>query len=88
MIDPGQSISLQYHNDRSENWTIVKGMALVTKGDMKLPLSAGSSVFIPVGVVHRLRNVGSEHLQVIEVQTGKHLSEDDIVRLQDEYGRS
>lgn len=86
-VKPGAAISLQYHNKRAEHWVVVGGRALVHRGGEDVELAANQSTYIPVGAEHRLENPGSEPLIVIEVQTGDYLGEDDIVRLEDRYGR-
>ena len=86
-VNPGAGISLQYHNRRAEHWVVVAGSARVTRDSEVLQLSANQSTFIATGVQHRLENPGSEPLHVIEVQSGDYLGEDDIVRLEDRYGR-
>jgi mannose-1-phosphate guanylyltransferase/mannose-6-phosphate isomerase len=86
-VDPGASLSLQKHHHRAEHWVVVAGQAKVTRGDEVLELLANQSTYIPVGVVHRLENPGTEPLSIIEVQSGDYLGEDDIVRLNDTYGR-
>jgi mannose-1-phosphate guanylyltransferase/mannose-6-phosphate isomerase len=88
VVDPGASLSLQRHAYRSEHWIVVVGQALAVVGDQTLRLQANGSVFIPLGVAHRLTNTGSGLLQVVEVQTGAYLAEDDILRLEDAYGRA
>ncbi len=85
---PKSKISVQYHNHRSEHWVIVKGLAKVTIGEITKILKENESTFIPIGEVHCLENESEKLLEIIEIQTGNHLSEDDIVRLQDIYGRS
>ena len=86
-VKPGASLSLQKHAHRAEHWIVVKGTAEVTCGDQKLTLVENQSTYIPSGQMHRLRNPGSIELEIIEVQSGAYLGEDDIVRLQDSYGR-
>ncbi|NYT46309.1 mannose-1-phosphate guanylyltransferase/mannose-6-phosphate isomerase [Alcaligenaceae bacterium] len=86
-VKPGASLSLQKHQQRAEHWVVVKGIAQVTRGDETFSMKANESTYIPIGEVHRLANPGEEMLEMIEVQTGEHLSEDDIVRLDDSYGR-
>jgi mannose-6-phosphate isomerase-like protein (cupin superfamily) len=87
-INPKKRISLQYHKHRSETWTVVQGVAEVTKGDEIITLHPSESVFIPANTNHRLSNpLNFEHLKVIEVQTGSYLGEDDIIRLEDDYSR-
>ncbi|MDA0229667.1 MAG: mannose-1-phosphate guanylyltransferase/mannose-6-phosphate isomerase [Proteobacteria bacterium] len=87
-VNPGASISLQYHNRRAEHWVVVAGQARVTRDLETLELAANQSTYVAVGVHHRLENPGSEPLHVVEVQSGDYLGEDDIVRLEDHYGRS
>ncbi|MEH6525379.1 MAG: mannose-1-phosphate guanylyltransferase/mannose-6-phosphate isomerase [Sneathiella sp.] len=87
VVYPGEKLSLQYHHHRSEHWVVVAGTAEVTVGDETSQLSANESVYIPVGAVHRLYNPGSVPVRLIEVQVGNYLGEDDIVRLEDVYGR-
>ena len=87
MVKPGARLSLQFHRHRSEHWIVVCGTAEITKGEEKFMLSENESTYIPVGVKHSLRNPGTTPLDLIEVQSGGYLGEDDIVRLDDEYGR-
>jgi len=87
-VKPGAKLSLQKHFHRSEHWVVVKGTAKVTKGEETLTISENESVYLPVGIVHALENPGKIMLEIIEVQTGSYLGEDDIVRLEDKYGRS
>lgn len=75
------------HHHRSEHWVVVSGTALVTKNDQTVMLSENESIYIPVGAIHALENPGKLPLEIIEVQTGSYLGEDDIVRLEDRYGR-
>ena len=84
---PGASLSLQKHVHRSEHWIVVYGTATVTLGDTISVLEKNVSIFVPAGSVHRLANSGETPLEVIEVQVGTYLGEDDIVRLDDQYGR-
>jgi mannose-1-phosphate guanylyltransferase / mannose-6-phosphate isomerase len=86
-VRPGEALSLQYHNHRAEHWVVVKGQAVVTCSDRRFLLSENESTYIPKGAVHRLENHGNELLELIEVQFGTDLNEDDIVRLDDAYGR-
>ena len=86
-IKPDGKLSLQKHHHRSEHWVVVKGIASVTKGDEKFILSEDESTFIPIGVPHRLENKEKTTLQIIEVRTGNFLGEEDIVRIDDAYGR-
>jgi len=87
-VKPGASLSLQKHHHRAEHWIVVKGMAEVTCGDKVTLLGENQSTYIPLGEVHRLANPGSIPLEIIEVQSGSYLGEDDIVRFEDAYGRS
>ena len=87
-VKPGASLSLQKHRHRAEHWIVVKGTAEVTCGDKTFPLAENQSTYIPLGEVHRLANKGTEPLEIIEVQSGSYLGEDDIVRLDDAYGRA
>ena len=86
-VKPGASLSLQKHQHRAEHWIVVKGTAEVTCGDQVLVLNENQSTYIPLGEVHRLANPGKVPLEIIEVQSGSYLGEDDIVRLEDHYGR-
>lgn len=88
VVKPGGRLSLQKHGQRAENWIVATGTAIVTVDDKISRLSTGGSVFIPLGAVHRLENPGPEPLELIEVQIGGYLGEDDIVRLEDIYGRA
>jgi mannose-1-phosphate guanylyltransferase/mannose-6-phosphate isomerase len=87
VVNPGGKLSLQYHNKRAEHWIVLRGTAKVTRGKETTTLTADQSTYIPLGTPHRLENPGSEPLHLIEVQTGSYLGEDDIVRLEDSYGR-
>ena len=87
-VMPGQKLSLQKHHQRAEHWVVVRGLARVTVGTQERDLSPGAHVDIAVGEVHRLSNPGAETVEIIEVQFGSYLGEDDIVRLQDDYGRA
>ncbi len=86
-VKPGAKLSLQMHHHRAEHWVVVKGTAMVTRDDETILLRENESVYIPLGVVHRLENPGKTMLEVIEVQSGGYLGEDDIVRFDDTYGR-
>lgn len=86
-VNVGGRLSLQLHHHRSEHWVVVNGTARVTRGDEVFLMSENQSTYIPTGVSHRLENVGKIPLEIIEVQSGAYLGEDDIVRLDDEYGR-
>lgn len=86
-VNPGEKLSVQMHHHRAEHWIVVSGTAKVTNGDKELILTENQSTYIPVGVVHALENPGKILLEMIEVQSGSYLGEDDIVRLSDQYGR-
>ena len=86
-VKPGASLSLQKHHHRAEHWIVVKGTAEVTCGQKTFLMSENQSTYIPIGEVHRLHNPGKMELEMIEVQSGGYLGEDDIVRLEDTYGR-
>ena len=88
MVKPGASLSLQMHHHRAEHWIVVTGTAEITNGDKVLLLSENQSTYIPLGQTHRLRNPGKVGLEIIEVQSGSYLGEDDIVRFEDTYGRN
>jgi len=87
-VKPGASLSLQKHSKRAEHWVVVKGIAEVVCNDKKITLKENESTYIPLGHRHRLSNPGKEFLEIIEVQSGDYLGEDDIERLDDQYGRS
>ncbi|MES2950619.1 MAG: mannose-1-phosphate guanylyltransferase/mannose-6-phosphate isomerase [Pseudomonadota bacterium] len=87
VVKPGSSLSLQMHHHRAEHWIVVSGTAEVTNGDKVILLTENQSTYIPLGQVHRLANPGKIPLEIIEVQSGSYLGEDDIVRLEDSYGR-
>jgi mannose-1-phosphate guanylyltransferase/mannose-6-phosphate isomerase len=86
-VKPGAKLSLQLHNHRAEHWVVVAGTARVTRGDEVFDLKENQSTYIPVGVKHRVENPGDGPLEIIEVQSGSYLGEDDIVRFDDVYGR-
>jgi mannose-1-phosphate guanylyltransferase/mannose-6-phosphate isomerase len=86
-VRPGEQLSLQKHHHRAEHWIVVSGTAKVTRGEETFLVSENQSTYIPIGEVHRLENPGKIPLDLIEVQTGSYLGEDDIVRLEDVYGR-
>ena len=88
VVKPGAQLSLQMHHHRAEHWIVVSGTALVTNGDKDILLTENQSTYIPLGVKHRLENPGAIDLELIEVQSGSYLGEDDIVRFEDNYGRS
>lgn len=87
-VKPGERLSLQMHHHRAEHWIVVRGTAEVTRGDQTFMLAENESTYIPLGVTHRLGNPGRVPLELIEVQVGAYLGEDDIVRFEDAYGRS
>ena len=87
VVRPGATLSLQMHHHRAEHWVVVRGTAKVTRGEEILLLGENESTFIPLGVKHRLENPGQIPLEIIEVQSGSYLGEDDIVRFEDNYGR-
>ncbi len=86
-VKPSAKLSLQKHYHRAEHWTVVSGTAIVTKGEKQIMLQENESVYIPLGTMHRLENPGKIPLELIEVQSGPYLGEDDIVRFDDVYGR-
>lgn len=86
-VNIGEQLSLQRHHHRSEHWVVVKGTAQVTRGEETFLLSENQSTYIPIGVIHRLKNIGKIPLEIIEIQSGAYLGEDDIERLDDQYGR-
>ena len=88
LVNPGAKLSLQKHEYRAEHWVVVRGKAKVTCGKKTYQLIENQSTYIPLGEVHRLENIGSIPLEIIEIQTGKYIGEDDITRIEDEYGRS
>lgn len=87
LVKPGASLSLQKHHHRAEHWVVVKGTAKVVRGEETLLLTENQSTYIPLGVIHRLENPGCINLEIVEVQSGSYLGEDDIVRFEDNYGR-
>lgn len=86
-VKPGCSLSLQKHHHRAEHWIVVRGTARITNGDQVELLTENQSTYIPIGQVHRLTNPGNIELEIVEVQSGSYLGEDDIVRFEDDYGR-
>ena len=83
----GQTLSLQSHEHRSEHWVVVSGLATVTRGEEVFQLGANESTYIPVACVHRLANTGDDPVEIVEIQVGDYLGEDDIIRYEDLYGR-
>lgn len=88
VVQPKKRLSLQRHRKRSEHWFFLSGEALVTLGDIQMTLGAGDAVDIPAGAAHRIENPGDTDVVFIEVQHGEYFGEDDIERLQDDFGRS
>ena len=86
-VKPGAKLSVQMHHHRAEHWIVVSGSAKVTNGEKTFLLAENESTYIPVGVIHALENPGKVNLELIEVQSGSYLGEDDIVRFKDLYGR-
>ena len=87
-VNPGEKLSIQMHHHRAEHWIVVSGTAKVTNGDKTFLVTENESTYIPIGVVHALENPGKMPLEMIEVQSGSYLDEDDIVRFEDRYGRT
>jgi len=87
VINPGEKISLQKHQRRSEHWIVISGIATVTRGESITKLYPNQSTFIPIGEIHRLENQEKEDLIIVEIQTGEYFGEDDIIRLDDDYQR-
>ena len=87
VVNPGAKLSLQMHHHRSEHWVVVSGTAEVINGESKVLLKENESTYIPLGTIHSLSNPGTIPLEIIEVQSGSYLGEDDIVRFEDVYGR-
>jgi mannose-1-phosphate guanylyltransferase/mannose-6-phosphate isomerase len=88
IVKPGERLSLQKHHHRSEHWIVVRGAARVTVNDLVKTVHENESIYIPIGAVHRLENPGKILLELIEVQTGSYLGEDDIIRIEDDYRRT
>ena len=86
-VNPGAKLSLQMHHHRSEHWVVVSGTARVVRGEETMLLVENQSVYIPLGMKHRIENPGKIPLEIIEVQSGSYLDEDDIVRFEDVYDR-
>jgi mannose-6-phosphate isomerase-like protein (cupin superfamily) len=87
-VSPGKQLSLQRHHHRSEHWVVVSGTAEVTRDDEIRIVRENESIDLPLGCLHRLTNPGKNPVEIVEVQTGSYLEEDDIVRVQDDVGRS
>ena len=88
IVYPGKRLSLQRHRLREEHWYILSGQALVTRNEDKIPLKKGGAVDIPQGAIHRIENIGSDNVSFIEVQSGEYFGEDDIERIEDDFGRN
>lgn len=88
VVDPGKRLSLQRHRRRSEHWHVVSGTGLVTRETERIRVTAGDSLDIPTGAVHRVQNLGESPLVIIEVQRGDYFGEDDIERFEDDFGRA
>lgn len=88
VVHPGKRLSLQRHRMRAEHWYVLKGEAVVTRDDKELHLKAGEAIDIPRGAVHRVRNPGRDDMAFVEIQTGDYFGEDDIERLEDDFGRA
>ena len=88
IVEPGSRLSLQRHLHRAEHWVVTRGTALVHLGGEEITLHENESVFVSVGVPHRITNVGRIPLEILEVQIGPYLGEDDIIRLEDDFGRA
>jgi mannose-1-phosphate guanylyltransferase/mannose-6-phosphate isomerase len=88
LVNPGATLSLQMHHHRAEHWVVVRGTARVTRGEETFLLAENESTYIPIGTRHQLENPGKVPLEIIEVQSGAYLGEDDIIRFEDAYGRS
>jgi mannose-1-phosphate guanylyltransferase len=87
-VKPGAKLSVQMHHHRAEHWIVVSGTAKVRVGDREQMITENQSVYIPIGDIHSLENPGKVNLELIEVQSGSYLGEDDIVRFEDKYGRA
>lgn len=87
LVQPKGRLSLQYHHHRAERWVVIEGTATITVDDAVMSVQPGGVVMIPKGAVHRLENLTTSPVEIIEVQMGTYLGEDDIVRLDDEYSR-
>ena len=88
VVNPGKKLSLQSHKHRAEHWVVVTGTATVTRDEEVLELQKDESAYLPIGTRHRLENATSDILELIEVQTGDYLGEDDIIRYDDDFGRA
>lgn len=88
VVNPGKRLSLQRHRRRSEHWHVVRGEGMVTRDREQIPVSEGVSLDIPQGALHRVQNLGGSSLVIIEVQRGDYFGEDDIERIEDDFGRA
>ncbi len=88
MVNPGEKLSVQKHYHRSEHWVVIKGTARVMLGDREIYIHENESAYVPKSTLHRLENPGKIPLEIIEVQNGEYVEEDDIVRIDDHYGRT
>ena len=88
LVKPGEQLSLQKHHHRAEHWIVVNGIAEVTRDEDIVLVHENQSIYLPIGCLHRLRNPGKIDLELIEVQTGSYLGEDDIIRIEDAYNRA
>ncbi|MEW6441581.1 MAG: phosphomannose isomerase type II C-terminal cupin domain [bacterium] len=88
VVYPGKRLSLQRHRRRAEHWFVLAGTALVTRDENEIPVAAGQSIDIPRGALHRVMNPGAQDLAFIEIQTGDYFGEDDIERIEDDFGRT
>jgi len=87
VVKPGQRLSLQRHTKRAEHWIIIQGSGIATLNDERIPVTKGSTIHVQLHDIHRIENTGDQELVFVEVQTGTYFGEDDIERLQDDYGR-
>ena len=87
VVFPHKRLSLQYHNHREEHWTVIKGEGIATVGEDDILMKVNKSVYIPLQKIHRMTNETSENVEFLEIQIGDYLGEDDIVRLEDDFGR-
>ena len=88
LVNPGAKLSLQKHRHRAEHWVVVSGIARITCGNKTFKLEKNQSTYIPKGEIHRIENQENIALEIIEIQTGSYLGEDDIIRLEDDYERN
>lgn len=88
VVFPHKRLSLQYHNHRAEHWTLIKGEGIATIDKQDITMKVNDSVYIPIEKIHRMKNITSENVEFIEIQVGDYLGEDDIVRIEDDFGRT